>query len=120
MRHTFLLTLLTLACASDPAGDGPAPRADDGIPAAAPSIAGTITAADPLSIRVEVDPTAESGSDKAQVRLRPATRVLHPSGAPAPRSLLVRGRAVRVWFVGPVAESYPVQATGGTIVIDGE
>ena len=29
------------------------------------------------------------------------------------------GVAVKVWFTGPVAESYPVQATAGTVVITG-
>jgi hypothetical protein len=31
---------------------------------------------------------------------------------------LALGQWVRVWFNGPVAESYPVQGTAGTVVID--
>ena len=31
---------------------------------------------------------------------------------------LTEGTAVQVWFDGPVAESYPVQATAGSIVIE--
>jgi len=27
------------------------------------------------------------------------------------------GARVRVWFTGPVAESFPVQATAGTVLI---
>ena len=31
---------------------------------------------------------------------------------------LTQGAAVQVWFDGPVAESYPVQATAGSIVVE--
>lgn len=90
-----------------------------GIPDDAPSILGVVTMREaPDRIRVETDPGAASGSDKAVVTLTRATRILHRDGRSADGSDLGVGREVSVWFAGPVRESYPVQADAGTMVIE--
>jgi hypothetical protein len=86
-----------------------------GIPSEAPSIAGVITEID-RSRRVRVE-DSESGK-KAVVRITDETRILDRNREARSDAALSVGQAVRVWFVGPVAESYPVQATAGVLVID--
>ena len=74
------------------------------------------------ALLIEEDPAAQSGSDKAQVTLRAQTRILkQDAGAITAGSTkdLRRGLQVRAWFDGPVAESYPMQATGSVILILG-
>lgn len=85
------------------------------IPSEAPSIAGVITEIDPTR-RVRVE-DSESGK-KAVVRITAETRILDRNGEARSDAALSVGQAVRVWFVGPVAESFPVQATAGILVID--
>ena len=113
----FLLVPLVLVgfrrCGpSDPGDDGP------------PSIAGTVTHVDVArnTLRVEENPSEQAGSAKAMVRVDERTRLVLPAGASgdAPRSVaaIPLGSRVRVWFAGPVAESYPVQARAATIVVD--
>lgn len=72
------------------------------------------------SILVEVDPTKTAGSDKAWVTIRRDTPVLSPNGMTVanPWSALMPGARVRVWFEGPVRESYPVQADAKLVVVD--
>ncbi len=70
------------------------------------------------SLRVEANPSEESGSPKAVVRMRPETSVAYRSGEPSRTRDLTVGHYVSVWFEGPVMESYPVQGTAGTIVIE--
>ena len=99
-------------CAQQP------PRA----PTSPPSIEGRVTAVDRAgerigSIRVEANPAETSGSDKAVVRITQATAIVRDSvrtdfGSLAP------GQWVRVWFIGPVRESYPVQADAALVQID--
>ena len=65
-------------------------------------------------------PLGQSGVDYASVRVTPDTRIYVESGgslAPAGFAALRDGQTVKVDLVGPVAESYPVQATAGTVVI---
>lgn len=88
-----------------------------GIPKTAPSIRGEITHAGPSSIRVEENPGEDSGSAKAEVRLTSATRILRRDGTRTDSTELHAGQEVDVWFIGPVAESYPVQANGDVILI---
>ena len=74
------------------------------------------------ALLIEEDPAAQSGSAKAQVNLRAQTRILkQDAGAITAGSTkdLRRGLQVRAWFDGPIAESYPVQATGSVILILG-
>jgi beta-N-acetylhexosaminidase len=98
-------------------------RSEIELPRTPPSIAGTITAADPAgehlgSIRVEAVPGEEAGSDKAVVRIEQGTALVNDSGQRIGLSQLKVGRKVRVWFTGPVRESYPVQADAATIILE--
>ena len=54
-------------------------------------------------------------SDKAQVRVTDETRVFAADGSAAKLEDLSVGAQVKVWFVGAVAESYPVQGTAEVI-----
>jgi hypothetical protein len=106
-------------------GCSPSSRKDDmqgrgdAIPTSSPDIIGTVTATDGERIRVEENPLDRSGSAKASVRLvRGETRILRRSGAGANAEDIRQGSRVAVWFVGPVMESYPVQAKGGVVVIE--
>lgn len=69
---------------------------------------------------VRVEGTLEPGTryDKATIHVGRKTRIfLGHDGKPASFSFLHTGDLVEVTFVGPVAESYPVQATADKIVI---
>jgi len=110
-----LVLATTLACNS---GSGTNPV----IPSSPPSIEGRITAVDRSgerigSIRVEANPTDNAGSPKAVVRILQTTRLLRANVSGDFNDLRM-GDWVRVWFDGPVAQSYPVQAKGGTVVVD--
>jgi hypothetical protein len=86
------------------------------IPSEPPSIRGQITEIDELGrIRVEVNPAEDHGSDKAIVRITETTRIIDAYGASVSADRLRVGTIVAVWFDGPVAESYPVQTSGGVI-----
>lgn len=109
----LLLVAFTTACA--PA----APRSVSG----PPSIEGRITAVERsgeriAAIRVEANPSDSSGSDKAVVRITQSTEIRRGDSARVDFNSLNSGLWVRVWFVGPVRESYPVQADAGRIEID--
>lgn len=88
------------------------------IPDAEPSIRGIVTATADGSVQVEANPADESGTPKAVVRLTPETEVAYRAGGAARTDELTVGHNVSVWFEGPVAESYPVQATAATIIIE--
>lgn len=93
--------------------------APEGIPVAAPSIRGQVTAREgDRQLRIEADPAAESGSDKAVVTLTDATRVWHRDGSAATAGEIAVGTTISAWFSGPVRESYPVQADAGVLVIE--
>ena len=109
----LLVALGVLSCART------APRA----PSTTPAIAGYVTAVDPAgdrigSIRVEEMPEETAGSAKAVVRITQGTRITRGDSAPSEFGALDRGQWVRVWFVGPVRESYPIQADASFVVID--
>ncbi|MFM7148883.1 MAG: DUF3221 domain-containing protein [Gemmataceae bacterium] len=58
--------------------------------------------------------------DKAIIQLRTNTRVFRLVGGmkkPAKLEDIKKGSTVQVDFSGPVAESYPVQATAGQVLI---
>jgi hypothetical protein len=112
-RLVPLAILLLLVACSRPEPEGPA-----ALPSQPPYLHGAITAMDDAGIRVEADPGAASGSDKAMLRLTPGTRILWRTGEVADRGDLRLGTVVSAWVTGPVAESYPVQATAATIVIE--
>ncbi len=93
------------------------------LPSEPASISGRITAVDLEAgrtgvVRVEANPQDSAGSDKAVVRVTGSTTVRAPASPNVEPDGLRVGQWVRVWFTGPVRESYPVQADAGTIVID--
>src|SRR5688500_16409968 len=86
------------------------------------SIAGRVTAVTPVSgggwgsLRVEERPAGASGSAKASVRLERSAQIIRGEEVVGFDALQV-GQWVRVWFTGPVAASYPVQAMGRAVAI---
>lgn len=109
-------------------GSGCSPAATDlsvsdataAIPRTMPSIVGQVTAIDLPTIVVEEKPTEPHGSDKARVRITDGTHVLRRGEGVVGATELRVGQQVKVWFTGPVMESYPLQATAGAIVIEPE
>jgi len=98
------------------------PITSSSLPDAPASIEGRVTAVTRSgerigTIRVEEHPAEASGSAKASVRIGQATTVVRNGEAVDFNALRV-GQWVRVWFIGPVAESYPVQASGSAVAID--
>ena len=92
-------------------------------PTETPGIVGTVKSLvpgddRPDSILVEGGTQAAGAvSDKAQVRIAPSTLFFSADGKPAQASTIVQGATVRVWFTGPVAESYPVQGTAQAVQV---
>ncbi len=91
-----------------------------------PDIRGTITAIDPSqgeilgTLRIEGSIAEGTEYDKAVVSVTEETEIVRrgPEGeVQATFDDLQVGQWVEATFVGPVAESYPVQATAGRIVI---
>jgi hypothetical protein len=90
-------------------------------PARAPDISGQITSlvdgAGRVTVLVEAMPGA-AGMAKALVTVDRSTRVFHAnSDVSGQLPFLLIGTTVSVWFDGPVAESHPVQARAGTLLI---
>ena len=116
------LGLLALALPLTSAGQGDADKVD---------IRGLITQASPAkedaqkkgllgSIRVEGAKEKDIGYDKASVRVTDKTKIEKLVGKerkPARFDDLKKGCKVQALFTGPVAESYPVQATAKEILI---
>lgn len=100
-------------------------------PAGEPDIRGVVTdvsgAGESVSMRVvwmdDAAIGAQAGYDAAQVTATGDTEVLtravDGSITAAEASDVAVGTVVEAWFEGAVAESYPVQATAGTLVIVG-
>lgn len=122
IRSQAVLALGMLLVTSFALGGCSAPQP----PAETPSIIGVVTEVTAAedgegTLLVEAPEVSESGYDVAWVRVTTDTRVLEaaPDGAYVSVGTgdIEQGLTVRVWFTGPVAESYPVQAVAGTIVI---
>lgn len=115
MNHRCLvIALLALGCSS---------AATHELPSTPASISGRITSVNRAgekigSIRVEAQPGDSAGSDKAVARIGQGTPVFGVGGGATDFNALQVGQWVRVWFTGPVAESYPVQATASAVAID--
>lgn len=113
-RKSLLLISIIAACRES------GPKVPDG-PA---SISARITMVEQSgdgsgSIRLEARPEDMTSSAQARVLIAPGTTVIAARGKKAADfSALRPGQWVRVWFVGPVLQSQPLQATAGTIVID--
>lgn len=108
-----LVALLILA------GCSPAP------PKEAASISGSITTVTPGygtlgSVLVEGPTGASAAYDKASVNITASTTLLRKIAdgyEGVSFADLDVGMRVDVWFTGPVAESYPVQATADAVVV---
>lgn len=87
------------------------------IPRTTSSITGQVTAIALPMVVVEENPGEPHGSAKARVRTK-ATQVLREGDGVVDVTTLGVGQQVKVWFTGPVMESYPLQATAGVIVIE--
>lgn len=121
-----VLAILTLTGCSDSSRDtsapaGPEAEALEAILREAPSIRGVLTGRlGGDRILVEEDPDEIRAYAKAWVDLERATRVFRADGTRASTDDLTSGLLVSVWFTGPVRESYPVQAVGDVVLIEGE
>ena len=109
----LLLALILVSCA-------------ERTPSRAPDISGQITRATTsvvdgsrrITVLVEARPSDVSGSPKALVTVDGSTRIFHANTKLSPKvEDLLPGTTVSVWFEGPVAESYPLQARAGTLLI---
>lgn len=81
-------------------------------------ITGFVTDVSGTTVLIENDPLEQSGSDKASVEVLPDTEISRQQGqVPATPEDLEAGQLVEATFSGPVAESYPVQATANSITI---
>jgi hypothetical protein len=110
--RTWLLVLLALALA----GCGPASA-----PTRPADITGVVTRVSAgtggVQLLVEENPSDTAGSAKASVRTDASTHWFITGGGTFDPSQLKQGMRVSVWFDGPVATSYPVQAKGSDIVV---
>ncbi len=137
MRHTnrALVALAVLAAlwaavvtgCGGPSGGGPTPTPPSSPPAGPADITGVVRDLTPAAgdgvlpaLLVVADPTVTSSVDRAWVRVTAGTTIWARS-AGGRRELsaddLSSGQRVAIRFTGPVAESYPVQATAGDIEI---
>ncbi len=112
------------ACSSAP-GEPDGPGLSASVPTDAASIIGDITEVDRrnggLRILVEQIPTRSAGYPVAWISVSPGTDVVRRADGSVSRGSsqeLEVGMKVQVWFTGPVAESYPVQATAQTVVVE--
>lgn len=115
-RMWILLTAALVAGCGMPSGAS--------LPSEAPSIEGTIRQSSAMEggrrIFVEASAQVPGREPAAHITVLSGADVLAGSGetvVPASADELVVGARVRVWFKGLVAESFPVQATAGTVLI---
>jgi hypothetical protein len=135
MRHTIraLAALAVLAvlgaavvggCGGATSGQ-PASPSPSATPPGAADITGVVRdltpgAAGAAVLLVAADPDVASSYDRASVRVTAQTTVWAPEGEGRTDLTavdLAEGQRVAVRFTGPVAESYPVQATAGDVEI---
>ena len=102
--------LLVAACS----GAGP--------PTTPADVRGVVTHVDRMGstamVRVEEAPADSAGSVKAVVTVEGDGVVWRMGGARGTVGDVRAGQVVRVWFAGPVAESYPVRARARAVVIE--
>jgi hypothetical protein len=110
------LAALVLACSEDSNNSPSEPTTPAGITGV---ITSTFTTGIARGvIRVEFSPSNANEGPKALVNVTPTTTIFLLNKEEGEFRNLATGIWVRVWFDGPVMESYPVQGTAGTIVID--
>jgi hypothetical protein len=135
MRHTSraLAALAVLAvlgsavvggCGGATAAQPASPSPSASPPSAPADITGVVkdvaisTGGDSLPVLLVVaGPGSTSSVDRASVRVTKDTVVWTAEGVRGDAADLAKGEQVGVWFSGPVAESYPVQATAGVVRI---
>lgn len=121
MRRQHLAALvMALFISAGTAGCGPS------VPTEPAGIEGIATSVDrssgdeQLTVLVEAPAGVDATgfvSDKASVRVTPDTLVFTPGGSKGDAGLIEVGVGIRVWFDGPVAESYPVQGTARAVQV---
>jgi hypothetical protein len=111
LAYAFVLSALLAGCGPSLPSDTPG---IEGVVASVEAAAGDGTFTVLVEVPEGVDPTGFV-SDKASVRITPETLIFSPGGSSGDASLIASGVGIRVWFEGPVAESYPVQGTAGAI-----
>ena len=120
----FALAIALAGCGNlgvDPITGLPAGQLAPPAPQEAPSIRGTLTAIESGTqgqgglLTIEEDPNATAGSAKARVRLTGATNLIRANGQRLGFTEFKVGQRLEAWFEGPVAESYPVQATAKAV-----
>jgi hypothetical protein len=70
-----------------------------------------------VALLVVADGSADGEFDRASVTVAPDATVWTVDGQRGDAGDLVQGARIAVWFEGPVAESYPVQARAGAVQI---
>jgi hypothetical protein len=126
LAAALAVVLAAPACSGAPGEPSRSGSATLNVPADAASIIGDVTqveggAGGRVRILVEQIPTRSAGFPIAWVAVTPDTRILVRGGGQTARATaadVAVGSRVWAWFEGPVAESYPVQATAGTLVIE--
>lgn len=110
MRVVLVLVMVLIAAAC-------AEGSDSGPPQTAPYIRGVVTSVTPDLILVEEAPDGNRASLRTPDGM-PVWRVAANGDAePAQISDLANGQTVDAWVSGPVAESFPVQATADAVLI---
>jgi hypothetical protein len=94
------------------------PKEADGIRGLITQIRAPFGQVEGFRILVEQDSTRSAGSPKAAILVSPSTPVVQRVGHRASPAELRLCQEVSVWLSGPVAESFPVQATARAIVIE--
>jgi hypothetical protein len=91
-----------------------------GVPTEAPGITGTVVAVTQAGDGASILVTGSGQVDKAAILVDARTTLLRQAagGTSAAFTTDIKvGSHVRVWFDGPVAESYPVQGHAGTVLL---
>ncbi|HEX2206571.1 MAG TPA: DUF3221 domain-containing protein [Longimicrobium sp.] len=125
MTMLALAACLAAPACSSAAGEPDGPGLSASVPAETASIIGDIKQVERthgrLRILVEQIPTRSAGEPIAWITVNGGTSVVRRAGGSILRgssAQLAVGTRVWVWFTGPVAESFPVQATAGTILVE--
>lgn len=109
--------VLTIVSQGDSVRRGPSAQPQDGSIACPPSCG---PSGSPLRFVLIEERAGEPRGEKARTVVLTSARIVRrtASGLSASNFGALRvGQQVETWFDGPVAESYPVQAQAGTIVI---
>jgi Protein of unknown function (DUF3221) len=133
MRHTTralaalaafaVLGAAVVAGCGGATADQPASPSPSAPPSGAADITGVVRDltlggdAGAVGLLVVADGSADGEYDRASVAVLPGATVWTADGQRGDAGDLVQGARIAVWFDGPVAESYPVQAKAGVVQI---